>query len=389
MEQLALTLAETQELEQCEAIIEHGLRTFVDVGNALLKIRDGRLYRERCKTFEEYCRVQWGFSRMRASQMIAAAEVVENVNHGLQIPLPQSERQARPLTRLEPEQQRDVWAQVVEDAERTDGKITGAKVQGVVDRMRPTMEITQEEMDAIDEEDDRYCSNCRHHDGGSGTDDGWCSICHRIVRWDNVDTWCGLEDWEPEEEAILDQFYETTNARQDVAVTVFSSESNEYYTPPQYIEAAREVMGGIDLDPASCEIAQQAVRASRYYTERDDGLVQEWIGRVWMNPPYGKVGNESSQGYWAQRLIEQHKAGNVTEAVFLVKAAVGYEWFEALWDQLPVCFARDRISFIRVDGNDDGQSKQGTAFFYVGPNVQRFIAVFGQFGRIILPENQL
>lgn len=185
------------------------------------------------------------------------------------------------------------------------------------------------------------------------------------------------------------QFYETTNARQDVAVTVFSSESNEYYTPAPYVEAARQVMGAIDLDPASCEIAQRTIKASKYYTEQDNGLAQEWTGRVWMNPPYGKVGNESSQGYWARILLEQHEAGNVTEAIFLVKAAVGYEWFETLWDQLPVCFARDRVSFVRADGNDDGQSKQGTAFFYVGQNVQRFIDGFGQFGRVILPENQL
>jgi len=185
------------------------------------------------------------------------------------------------------------------------------------------------------------------------------------------------------------KFYETTNARQDVAVTIFSSESNEYYTPPQYTEAARELMGGIDLDPATCETAQRSIKATNFYTEADDGLSQVWAGRVWMNPPYGKIGNDSSQGQWAQKLIAEYEAGNVSEGVMLVKAAVGYEWFEVLWDRLPVCFARERLSFIRADGSSDGQSKQGTAFFYVGQDPARFAEVFGRFGRVILPEEQL
>lgn len=185
------------------------------------------------------------------------------------------------------------------------------------------------------------------------------------------------------------QFYETTNASQAVAVTMFSSETNEYYTPSQYIEAARRTMGGIDLDPASCIAAQQVVKATKYYTKDDDGLVHAWHGRVFVNPPYGKVGSESSQGVWAQRLISEHKQGNTSEGIILVKAAVGYKWFEALWDRLPACFVRERLSFIRQNGSSTGRSKQGTVFFYVGPNPERFIKEFSRFGRIILPEHQL
>jgi len=175
---------------------------------------------------------------------------------------------------------------------------------------------------------------------------------------------------------------------QAVAITVFSSESVEYYTPLQYVEAARQVMGSIDLDPASCEAAQKVIGAPRYYTKEMDGLKQKWEGRVWLNPPYGKIGNASSQGYWGQRLLEEYRDGNVSEAILLVKAATGYEWFEKLWDELPVCFARERLSFIREDGDDDGSSKQGTCFFYLGENVERFVEVFTRFGRIILPEDQ-
>jgi len=175
---------------------------------------------------------------------------------------------------------------------------------------------------------------------------------------------------------------------QAVGVIAFSSESNEYYTPLEYIEAARAVMGEIDLDPASHPKAQQTVRAKEFFTQEDDGLKQDWHGRVWLNPPYGKTGSESNQGIWAQYLKAQHEKGHVSEAILLVKAAVGYQWFEELWDIWPVCFARERLSFIRSDGDDRGQSKQGTAFFYLGNNVECFIHVFTGFGRVILVGGQ-
>jgi len=173
---------------------------------------------------------------------------------------------------------------------------------------------------------------------------------------------------------------------QQVQVTIFSHETKEYYTPPQYIEAARGLMGGIDLDPASCKTAQEWIRAGAYFSMADDGYAQEWFGRVWLNPPYSKEDGESNQDRWSRKLIAEYKAGRVQEAVLLVKAALGYKWFEDLWWNWPVCFARERISFIKADGTSDGQSKQGTAFFYLGPNVDKFKATFRQFGRVIMPE---
>src|SRR5262249_56141272 len=60
----------------------------------------------------------------------------------------------------------------------------------------------------------------------------------------------------------------------------------EWYTPARYIELAREVLGEIDLDPASSAKAQEIVKAQRYFTLEQDGLIRPWHGRVWLNPPY-------------------------------------------------------------------------------------------------------
>lgn len=84
------------ELAACEQIIERGLATFVDVGQALLRIRDDKLYRGTFGTFEEYCSQRWGFTDRRARQLISAAEI------GTIVPV-RNEAQARALTGLSPE----------------------------------------------------------------------------------------------------------------------------------------------------------------------------------------------------------------------------------------------------------------------------------------------
>src|SRR5262249_14971473 len=60
-------------------------------------------------------------------------------------------------------------------------------------------------------------------------------------------------------------------ARGNSARGTLARGDSEWYTPPEYVEAARDVLGGIDLDPASNHLAQATVRATRYFTKQDDG----------------------------------------------------------------------------------------------------------------------
>ncbi len=129
-----LSPIEAARLVTLEAVIDAGLQTFVHVGNALLEIRDRRLYRETHSTLEDYCRDKWQMSRPRAYQLIEAAEVVGNLSTVVDIP-PATERQARPLTVLEPDGQREAWQIAVDTA--PEGKITAAHdadAGGVMDR---------------------------------------------------------------------------------------------------------------------------------------------------------------------------------------------------------------------------------------------------------------
>jgi len=83
-------------------------------------------------------------------------------------------------------------------------------------------------------------------------------------------------------------------------------------TPKWVLDLARSVMGDIDLDP--CTQGSNPTQAMRFFTEQDNGLIQPWRGRVWMNPPYNKPLP------WIQRLVEFYQSGDVVSAIALVKS---------------------------------------------------------------------
>lgn len=154
-------------------------------------------------------------------------------------------------------------------------------------------------------------------------------------------------------------------------------DSDEWYTPAEYVEAAREVMGGIDLDPASCEHAQATIQAERFHTKGDDGLAQEWRGRVWLNPPY----SQPAATRFADKLLEEHAAGRVTEAVMVQNAGTDTVWFHRMAAAAWVCLVKGRINFLREDGSTAG-NRYAQVFFYLGERPERFAEVFGRFGLV-------
>lgn len=162
------------------------------------------------------------------------------------------------------------------------------------------------------------------------------------------------------------------------AQRIVASDENEWYTPRPYIEAARFVLGGIDLDPASSDSANETVGASLYYTADEDGLAQPWAGRVWLNPPYGRLA-----GDFTRRLIAAHTTGAVTAAILLVNAhCTDTTWFQDLWNHV-LCFTDHRIDFESAGRDKTSTSTHGSVFAYVGPNPDVFATTFAPFGPIV------
>ena len=153
-------------------------------------------------------------------------------------------------------------------------------------------------------------------------------------------------------------------------------DSDEWYTPRWVIEAARSVMGEIDLDPASCALAQDVVQAGLFWSKTQGGERMGWFGRVWLNPPY------SAPALFVEKLMSEYRDGSVKQAVVLLNNATETGWFQALLARFPVCFLSKRLAFWRHDHADVG-ARQGQAVFYLGPDVERFCEVFGEFGIVV------
>jgi hypothetical protein len=148
MSDQTITLKESARLVQLERTIETGMTTFVEVGNALMEIRDSKLYRVEYKTFEAYCREKWGMSRRVAYFQIEGARAVKNVNKCSQI-APQNEAQARPLTKIPAAKQPEVWAKAVEIADGN--QPTARQVEQAVRETLSTDNPTKRQRGSYDE----------------------------------------------------------------------------------------------------------------------------------------------------------------------------------------------------------------------------------------------
>lgn len=172
------------------------------------------------------------------------------------------------------------------------------------------------------------------------------------------------------------------------AEVLHSSESAEWYTPREIVDAARAVMGWIELDPASCEEANETVRAARIYTTADDGLRYPWTAEsLWLNPPYGRDDDaRSNQAVWLHRMMDSHRSGETKQACALVNAMTGNRWFQPLW-AWPLCFLRGRVRFVAPRSvGVKASPTHSSVVVYLGPRVDRFAEVFGELGTVVLPS---
>lgn len=133
-----------------------------------------------------------------------------------------------------------------------------------------------------------------------------------------------------------------------------SSESNEQYTPIAIIDPSRSTLIQIDMDPASSVFANQVVQAKQIYTIDDNGLDQEWVGRIFLNPPGGALrkairGTRSSAVLWWLKLVESYERDQTESAIFI---GFSLEIMQAVQStpvrhpmSFPCCLPKKRIAF--------------------------------------------
>jgi len=151
-----LSVREQKRLSELEAIIADNFRGFVAVGQALAEIREQRLYRESYTTFDDYCRELWDMARQYADRLVASAKVIENLTpigvkteHDIIPILPSNEAQARELAKLAPEEQVQVWQDLISQT-KEGNKITAKAIKNAVTefkggKVEKAIKKTQEE----------------------------------------------------------------------------------------------------------------------------------------------------------------------------------------------------------------------------------------------------
>ena len=149
-----------------------------------------------------------------------------------------------------------------------------------------------------------------------------------------------------------------------------SSGNVEIYTPSAIIEAARRTMSGIDLDPASSETANLRVKATRFFTQADDGL-----SKVWQNHPFSRALNAK----WINKLVSEYKAGNITAACAICFASTSEKWFRPLLDY-PQCFLTPRTNYLLPDGTVYRGVTKGSVVTYLGSDTASFAREFAALG---------
>ena len=163
-------------------------------------------------------------------------------------------------------------------------------------------------------------------------------------------------------------------------------DSDAWFTPPQYIEAAREVLDGIGFDPYSSDDAQKIVRAEHYCTldnpNPTSGVSWPKTGSCWMNPPYsGKPALDAATRFLEALAYERFERG-----IVLVNNATETRMFRALAAQAhAICFTDHRIQFYNADGKKVTGNTRGQAFMYFTDDgrYETFAERFRQFGTVM------
>lgn len=335
---LPLSTEETTRLENCERVIERGLKTFVEVGQALCEIRDSRLYRCSYPTFESYCRDRWKIGRAHAYRLIGAVRVVENLSSNGDTVLPANEAQARELLPYQPEAQRAFWQLAVGTA--PEGKLTAGHMQ--------SLSIQLAEL---------------AFQGGFDDGTGEVKPIGQLLS-----------------AGVIEETFERLQ-RQRAHLGDLLADGDEWFTADSpFLRAARRVAGGqFDLDPASTPEANKIIHARRIYTKQENGLLHPWPGNVWLNPPFSFPLVQRFTEY----AIAQYDAG-ISKSIFcLTNNSTASEWCQRLLKRFLVCFPKGRVPFWRVGRDGVGGSRDDQVIAYMGQQEDRFIKEFAPLGTIM------
>ena len=167
-----------------------------------------------------------------------------------------------------------------------------------------------------------------------------------------------------------------------------SSKSNNWYTPLEVIDLSRQVLGKIDLDPASDEFGNSRVQAASYYSH--GGLSLPWYGSVFVNPPGGKVASQSRSKLFWKNLMKHREAALIDHAIFIAFSIEALQTSQISeypsMCKFPICIPNRRLRFDAPEGETPKSPTHANAVIYVTgkrDKTQEFAKVFSKLGDIL------
>ncbi len=120
--------------------------------------------------------------------------------------------------------------------------------------------------------------------------------------------------------------------------TMFSSKSTEWTTPQHFFDRLEEIFGTFTLDPCSNDANY---KVKNRFTERDDGLKQDWSGNnVFMNPPYGRAIKD-----WIKKAYEEGQKESTTVVALLPARTDTRYWHDYVMKADAIYFIKGRLKF--------------------------------------------
>jgi hypothetical protein len=171
-----------------------------------------------------------------------------------------------------------------------------------------------------------------------------------------------------------------------------SSRNDDWQTPLLILNMVHQVLGHIDLDPASSDQANINVKAKRFFTKEDNSLEKDWglsIGTVFINPPGGKINNKSISIEFWKRLMNEKYHNRLLDAIFLSFSIEHLQTSQGKGvpsiKNFPFCVPRKRIAFIDPTGEDRGAPSHSNMIVYVPglrDRTHKFKEIFSMLGDI-------
>ena len=182
-----------------------------------------------------------------------------------------------------------------------------------------------------------------------------------------------------------------------MTLAIHSSNSDEWYTPVYICYAVGDMLGQIDLDPASCEQANSRIQAKHIIGAEHDSLKQDWHAwtkatrpiSIYLNPPGGKVGNQSQAFLFWEKLMELRASSSLEHAIVMAfninQLAITQQSKYHAMTEFPICIPQKRIQFISSGGKKNNPAHNNCIVYVPGTvnHSNRFLDIFKHIGAIV------